>query len=245
MGSLAVIVGDRRALAGRDDAMEKAGIVNDGNEQLSSEELRLIEAQLGRMRGMLYHYYDQFYRFLYISIFILFALIVVALAGVERSIFLGPFFVVYVGFHSSYLFSYVTFARTYATAIERRLNRHYGKDLLIAHELEAAYIFPISKRRFVAFSPDNRGSFLSAETLQFTVGGAILYLVLCVWSVRLAWDIDVMWGVIYLIGLGLWSAGSLGYLMWYYFVSDYERRPREIVEARYGITYVGDDGNAI
>lgn len=216
--------------------------MDDHNEALSADALRLLEEQLGRMRGMLYNYYDQFYRFLHISIVVLIVLIVVALAGVERAILLGPFYVVYVGFHSSYLFSYVILARTYATAIERRLNRHIGSDLLIAHELEAAYIFPFSRRRFVAFSPVNRGSFLSAETVQFTAGGALLFAVLSVWSIRIAWDISALWGLVYLAGLLLWGAGNLGYLMWYYFVSDYERRPRAILEACYGISFTGDDG---
>ncbi|MDQ3547473.1 MAG: hypothetical protein M3439_01525 [Chloroflexota bacterium] len=216
--------------------------MDERREAMSPEALRLLEEQLGRMRSMLYNYYDQFYRFLYVSIVILFALMVVALAGVERAILLSPFYVIYVGFHSSYLFSYVIFARTYATAIERRLSRHVGADLLIAHELEAAYIFPISRRRFVAFSPGNRGSFLSAETVQFTATGALLFAVLSVWSIRVAWDSSFLWGLVYLVGLLVWGAGNLGYLMWYYFVSDYERRPRAILEARYGISFTGDDG---
>ena len=145
------------------------------------------------------------------------------------------------GFHSSYLFSYVIFARTFATAIERRMNRHLGADLMVAHELEAAYIFPFSRRRFVAFSPANPGSFLSAETVQFTVAGALLFVVVSIWSIRVVWDIGWGWGVVYLVGLGVWSLGNLGYLVWYYFVSDYERRPRQILEARYGITFTDVD----
>ena len=202
----------------------------------------LLAEQLGRMRGMLYKYYDQFYRFLNVHIIGLFALMAVALVASERAALVLPFYVIFIGFHSSYLFSYVIFARTYATAIERRLNREFGDDYLVAHQLEAAYIFPFSRPRFVAFSPSNPGSFLSAETVHFTTGGALLYIVFTTWAVRVAWDEGTGWGALYAATLGLWSAGSLAYLVWYHFMSDYERRPRVILEKHYGNEFTSDDG---
>lgn len=213
--------------------------------RIPEQAVPLLAEQLGRMRGMLYKYYDQFYRFLNVHIIGLFALMAVALVAAERAALLLPFYVIFIGFHSSYLFSYVIFARTYATAIERALNRDLGGDYLVAHQLEASYIFPFSVPRFVAFSPRNPGSFLSAETAHFTAGGALLYIVFAVWGVRVAWDAGAGWGILYVLGLGLWSGISLGYLVWYHFLSDYERRPREILEQRYGIEFRTDEGRPL
>jgi hypothetical protein len=210
---------------------------------MSAEGVRLLEEQLGRMRGMLYNYYDQFYRFLNMHLIALFVLMAIALWGAERVALLLPFYAIFIGFHSSYLFSYVIFARTYATAIEKHLNAQLGDRYLVAHELEAAYIFPFSTRRFVSFSPVNPGSFLSAETVQFTLGLGALTAVFGVWATRIAWDIDQTWGLLYLAGLLVWVIGTLSYLVWYHLISDYEDRPRRILEERYGVRFITDDGS--
>jgi hypothetical protein len=207
---------------------------------LTSEQLSVLEAQLERMRAMLYGYYDQFYRFLNIHLVSLFALTAVGLWGVERIVLLLPFYVVFIGFHASYLYSYVILARTYATAIERRINTHLGGPYLVAHELEAAYIFPVSRRRFVAFSPATPGSFLSAETVMFSSGGALLFGVFAVWATRHAIDADRLWGTLYVVTLIVWSVGTLGYLTWYHLRSNYEQRLRTILTARYDVSYSED-----
>jgi hypothetical protein len=212
---------------------------------ISPDALRILEQQLGRMRGLQYNYYDQFFRFLNLHLLGLFALTAVALAGFERAALLLPFWVIFIGFHSSYLFSYVTFARTYATAIEQRLNQHLGGEYLVAHQLEATYIFPISRPRMVAWSPVNPGSFLSAETVQFTVGLSALFIVFGVWGTRVAWDVGSVWGTIYVAGLAVWTAGCMGFIFWYHFISDYEARLRSVLEERYGARYTGHRGASL
>ncbi len=211
---------------------------------LTSEQLSVLEGQLERMRSMLYGYYDQFYRFLNIHLVSLFGLTAVGLWGVERISLLLPFYVVFIGFHAAYLYSYVIFARTYSTAIERRINAHLGGAFLVAHELEAAYIFPVSRRRFVAFSPVTPGSFLSAETVMFSSAGTLLFGVLAVWATRHAIDAGRLWGTVYAVMLIAWSAGTLGYLVWYHLRSDYEQRLRTILTARYDVSY-REDGHPL
>jgi hypothetical protein len=194
-----------------------------------------LEAQLNRMRGMLYGYYDQFYRFLNVQIVAILAVLAAALVFDRRLALVLPFHIVFVGFHSAFLFSYVSLARMFATAIERRLNRHFRSDYLIAHQLESAYIFPMTRRRFVAFSPANPGSFLSAETAQFTFAGGLLYVVSAVWAIRVALDQGTLWGMLYTLAMGLYSLGCLGYLIWYHYFGEYERRLRTILERRYDV----------
>lgn len=212
--------------------------------ELSPDGLRVLEQQLARMRGLQGSYYDHFFRFLNLHLLGLFALMAVALAGVERAALLLPFWVIFIGFHSSYLFSYVTLARTYAVALEQRINRHLGGDYLVAHRLEATYVFPISKPRMVAWSPVNQGSFLSAETTQFTVGLGVLFVVFGVWGIRIAWDIAARWGALYTAGLVLWALGCMGFVLWHHFSSDYEARLRAVLEQQYGTTYMGDRGES-
>lgn len=211
-----------------------------GGDTLPTDARLALEAQLVRMRGMLYGYYDQFYRFLNLSVVALLALIAIAIIWDDRVVLVLPFYVVFIGFHSAFLFSYVSLARLYAIAIERRLNRHFGDEYLIAHQIEAAYIFPMTNRRFVAFSPSNPTSFLSAETLQFTFAGALLYGVLAVWAVSTAWDIRTLWGVLYLAALLAYSGGCLAYLVWYHWVGHHERRVRMLLEDRYGVELVAE-----
>lgn len=206
--------------------------------RVTDEALPLLERQLERMRGMLYAYYDQFYRFVNLYLLALLALAVLSLIDpLRRAILLAPFLLIYIGMHSAYLYSYVIFARSYATAIEQALNRHFGERYLVAHELEAAYIFPLAARRFVAWSPRNPASFLSAETAQFTLGGGAFFVVLATWAVRVAWGIGAGWGVLYALALGLWGAANGAYLLWYYFRSNYEQRLRVILTARYGVDF--------
>jgi hypothetical protein len=209
------------------------------------EARRLLEEQLGRMRGLHYNYYDQFFRFLNIHLVTLILVVVAALAFDERAVLLVPFYAVFIGFHSSYLFSYVTLARTYATAIEQRLNHDLGGEYLIAHQLEATYVFPISRPRFVAWSPSNRTSFLSAETVMFTGGLGLIVVITGIWGLRISWDIGSGWAVVFTALLVLWSVGCMGFVWWYHFRSDYEARLRRVLEDRYGISYVNGDGSAL
>jgi hypothetical protein len=187
------------------------------------------------MRGMLYGYYDQFYRFLNVQIVALLAVLAAALIWDRRLALVLPFHIVFIGFHAAFLFSYVGMARLYATALERRLNRHYRGEYLIAHQLEASYIFPMTRRRFVAFSPANPGSFLSAETAQFTFAGGLFFCVTTVWAIRVALDRGTLWGMLYTLAMGAYSLGCLGYLVWYHYFGEHERRLRTILERRYDV----------
>jgi hypothetical protein len=205
----------------------------------------MLEDQLGRMRGLQFGYYDQFFRFLNIHLVTLILVVVAAIVFDDRAVMLVPFYAVFIGFHSAYLFSYVTLARTYATAIERRFNRDAGDHVLVAHELEATYVFAISHPRFVAWSPSNRTSFLSAETVMFTGGLGLIVIVTGTWALRVTWDIGALWGILFAVLLVAWTVGCMGFVWWYHFRSDYEMRLRRVLETRYGISYISDIGDPL
>ena len=85
---------------------------------LSPDALRVLEAQLVRMRGMLFRYYDLFFRFVSGGLVASGALFIGAFwQPTQAAALLLPFVILYVGFHAANLFSYVIFARTHAAAL--------------------------------------------------------------------------------------------------------------------------------
>ena len=88
---------------------------------LPPEGLRVLEAQLGRVRSMLYRYYELFFRFTGAGLVAVGALFIGAFwQPTQAAALILPFVILYVGFHASYLFSYVIFARTFAAARRSR-----------------------------------------------------------------------------------------------------------------------------
>ena len=140
---------------------------------LSPDALRILEAQLTRMRGMLYRYYDLFFRFVSGGLVASGTLFIGAFwQPTQAAALLLPFVIMYVGFHAANLFSYVIFARTHAAAIERRINREVGAEVLVAHRLEEIYFGAPGDPRLVAGSLRRPLTMLAAETWHFTIAGA-------------------------------------------------------------------------
>jgi len=94
------------------------------SQPLTPDGLRVLEAQLSRMRAMLYRYYELFYRFTSGGLVVSGALFIGSFwPPTQVASVLLPFVIIYIGFHAAHLFSYVIFARTHAEALERRINR--------------------------------------------------------------------------------------------------------------------------
>ncbi|MEO7295023.1 MAG: hypothetical protein ABIZ57_02680, partial [Candidatus Limnocylindria bacterium] len=145
---------------------------------LSPDALRVLEAQLIRMRGMLYRYYDLFFRFVSGGLVASGALFIGAFwQPTQAAALLLPFVILYVGFHAANLFSYVVFARTYAAALERRINRELGAEVLVAHRLEDVYFGAPGDPKLVAASLRRPLTMLAAETWHFTIAGAAFFVV--------------------------------------------------------------------
>jgi hypothetical protein len=184
---------------------------------LSPDGLRLLEGQLGRMRGMLSSYYALFFRFTTTGLIAVGVLFVASFWGpTQAAALLLPFVILYVGFHASYLFSYVIFARTFAAALERRINRHLGVDLLVAHRLEEAYFGAPGDPKLVAASLRRPLTFLSAETWHFTIAGAALFVVGALVGNVTAQRLGDPWAQLYLPVVVGWALLNGAYLAWYF-----------------------------
>ena len=154
-----------------------------GHEQ---EELRLLADQLRRMRGMLFGYSERFFERIRTYLVISLVLLVVSGAGIfPGAVIAVPFVVPFAFLETGYLFYYTVFARRHAEYLERAINRRLGRDVLVAHRLEAAYFYPPDGPKIAALSLANPLGMMSAMTLGYT-GGAVL-----LWSVGLIGTISV------------------------------------------------------
>jgi hypothetical protein len=206
---------------------------------LSADGLRVLEAQLGRMRAMIYRYYELFFRFTGGGLVAVGVLFVASFIPQTRAAALIlPFVILYIGFHASYLFSYVTFGRTYAAALERRINAELGADLLVAHRLEEAYFGAPGDPRLVAASLRRPLTMLAAETWHFTAAGTALFVVAALLGNLTAQQLGDPWSTWYLpVAVG-WAILNGAYLAWYFIVRRDQRTIESILEEAYGIPAV-------
>ena len=183
---------------------------------LPPDGLRLLESQLGRMRAMLYRYYELFYRFVSGGLVVVGALFIGAFwPPTQAGALLLPFVILYIGFHAASLFSYVVFARTFASAIERRINREIGADVLIAHRLEVTYFGAPGDPKVVAGSLRRPLTMLAAETWHFTIAGAALFGVATLLGSATVQRLGAPWSQVYVPVVIGWALLNGAYLLWY------------------------------
>lgn len=199
--------------------------------------LRVLQAQLDRMRGMHYGYYVQFFQATHL--FTVLTLLNIALSlcyPFRAAILLLPFFIVYAGFFCAYLLTYNLFARIYATALEKKINAALGSELLVAHKMEDAYIYRTPAPKFVAIDLGRPYTFIGASTVSFTFGGVVLYLFAAYRAYQLLPELTshfppfgVYWPL-----LAVWTLGHLAYLVWFYVGGKPEKTIAAIVNDAYG-----------
>jgi hypothetical protein len=88
-----------------------------------------------------------------------------------------PFLVPFAFLETGYLFYYTVFARRHAEYLERTINERLGRDVLVAHRLEAAYFYPPDKPKIAGLSLGNPLGMMSAATLGYTGGAFLLWVV--------------------------------------------------------------------
>ncbi len=212
-------------------------MASEHTEKLADTQLRVLQAQLERMRGMHYGYYVQFFQANHLfTVLTLLNLAVSLYHPLRAAIFVLPFFIVYAGFFCAYLLTYNLFARIYATALEKKINALLGGDFLVAHRMEDIYIYKTPGPKFVALDLTRPYTFISASTLSFTVGGVLTYFL----AAYRAWQLlpelishypplGLYWPL-----LGVWTLGHLVYLLWFYVGGKPERAIAAIVNDAYG-----------
>ena len=140
------------------------------------EELRQLEAQLERMRGMLFGYSSLFFATVRNWTFLCVGLLVLGWSGVlPAAVVPVPFLVPFAFLETGYLFWYTVFARRHAERLEQAINARLGSDVLVAHRLEAAYFYPPDAPKIAGLSFGNPLGFMSAMTVGYSVGAALVW----------------------------------------------------------------------
>jgi hypothetical protein len=146
-------------------------------EQAAAAELRVLEAQLERMRGMLFGYSSLFFATIRNWAFLSIGLLVLGWSGVlPAAVVPVPFIVPFAFLETGYLFWYTVFARRHAERLEQAINERLGHEVLAAHRLEAAYFYPPDAPKIAALSFGNPFGFMGAMTIGYTAGAALLWL---------------------------------------------------------------------
>ena len=141
------------------------------------EKISLYKEQLSRMRSMNRYYHDQF--LLDVRILFIFNTIFIFLSLINKNaLYLIPlislFGSVLLSFHAYFLI----FSRNYSEFIEKKINYEYDENILIAHELENDYFFPIQDRKIVVAVFNKGFTWFSFVTLFITFYGISSY----IWS---------------------------------------------------------------
>ncbi len=143
----------------------------------TTDDLRILEDQLARMRGMLFGYSERFFERIRTYLLIVLALLVIGGSGIFPSVVIAvPFLVPFAFLETGYLFFYTVFARRHAEYLERAINQRLGRDVLVAHRLEAAYFYPPDAPKVAGISMGNPLGMMSAMTFGYAAGAALLWL---------------------------------------------------------------------
>ena len=195
-------------------------------------ELRLLEQQLDRMRGMLGAYSGLFFR--QITVWGVVSIVILALSGLSAGApiaFLLTFIVPFAFLEAGYTFYYTVFARRHAEFIEKSINARFGRAVLPAHRLEAAYFYPPDAPKLSFLSFARLSGYGSVMTIGYSVAALLL------WGAGMeeglaqvaAGDLDpaLIWAAL------AWTLGVTAFLLWHFLAKRDEQRLLVELKASY------------
>jgi hypothetical protein len=195
-------------------------------------ELRLLEQQLERMRGMLGAYSGLFFR--QITVWGVVSLVILALSGLSAGApigFLLTFIVPFAFLEAGYTFYYTVFARRHAEFIEKSINARFSRAVLPAHRLEAAYFYPPDAPKLSFLSFARLSGYGSVMTIGYSVAAALL------WGAGMeegltqvaagSLDPALIWAA------AAWTLGVTAFLLWHFLAKRDEKRLLVELKASY------------
>ena len=195
-------------------------------------ELRLLEQQLERMRGMLGAYSGLFFR--QITVWGVVSIVILALSGLSSGApigFLLTFIVPFAFLEAGYTFYYTVFARRHAEFIEKSINARFSRAVLPAHRLEAAYFYPPDAPKLSFLSFARLSGYGSVMTIGYSVAALLL------WGAGMeeglaqvaAGSLDpvLLWVAV------AWTLGVTAFLLWHFLAKRDEKRLLVELKASY------------
>lgn len=192
------------------------------------------------MRAMHYKYSELFYNLITLAFVTLILMTAASFTDTLRAtVLLIPFFTIWVGLQSAYYLSYTIFARVYATGIEKTINAAHNRGLLVAHRIEAEYLFPLRGNQFAGVPLRIGQTLIGFLTLHFWLTGATVIGLSAyrAWQLLPALAQEFPPVRFYFVALGAWSLVHLVYLVWYFGTRSYEHRIMAIVSQAFGTNY--------
>jgi len=204
----------------------------------TTDDLRILEDQLARMRGMLFGYSERFFERIRTYLLIVLALLVIGGSGIFPSVVIAvPFLVPFAFLETGYLFFYTVFARRHAEYLERAINQRLGRDVLVAHRLEAAYFYPPDAPKIAGISMGNPLGMMSAMTFGYAAGAALLWLAGVLGTINLVGLNEINpapLGTLVLPVQLVWTLAIAGHLMFSFLTRRDEKPLIAELDATYG-----------
>jgi magnesium-transporting ATPase (P-type) len=119
------------------------------------------------------------------------------------------------------------FSRQYTQFIEQRINTEFDEDILIAHELENEYFFPINQKKIVVAVLNKGFTWFSFVTLFITFYGVSTF----AWSIYQIINNEMNINFVYFILLVTLVTLSVGF--WWFLSGTGEKRLERIFK-KYG-----------
>ena len=190
------------------------------------EKITIYKDQLSRMRSMNRYYHDQFLIDVRV-LFVLNTIFIFLSLGNSNALYLLPlislFGSVILSFHAYFLI----FSRQYTQFIEERINTEFDEDILIAHELENEYFFPINQKKIVVAVLNKGFTWFSFVTLFITFYGVSTF----AWSIYQIINYEMNINFVYFILLVTLVTLSVGF--WWFLSGTGEKRLERIFK-KYG-----------
>lgn len=189
----------------------------------------IASQQLRRMRGMTALYHRRFFADVWLTLLAWLGVFIAGDLGSGRVFVALPFIAVFGAVITAFDASYLIFARHYAAALERYLNDELGEKVLVAAELEDAYLFTLRARKVVTIG--SNFTWFGFITMFFTFLGAAGI------ALGVHLGLQVIDGQpatgLFLGVLGVVTAASLGTGLWWFVGGTGERRLTDILDATF------------
>jgi hypothetical protein len=197
------------------------------------DRIQIAAMQLGRMRGMTSLYHKRFFFDISFTTAVILALLVIGWWQVPEAFLLVPVVALMGAVATAFDSSYLIFARWYAASLERYLNQRLGENILVAAELEAAYLFDLGTPKIVTIPIDGQWTWFSFMTIFYTIIGGLAY----IFGLALGWEVllDAPAGlfVLYLAGLVGLTFAALATGIWWFVGGVGERRLEGVLGERF------------
>lgn len=200
--------------------------------------LSVAREQLARMRGMNAAYHARFFSDIRFSVVVGLVVLASGFAIDERLFLALPVVALMGACQTAFDASYLIFSRQFATRLEQWINASLGRDILVAHRLEDAYLFPLDRSKVVTLSlAPGAFSWFGFMTAFYTLTGIGLYvtgIVLSLDAVRVL--LPRQWGAAYVVSLVLVTAFALAVGVWWFPGGEGERRLRAVLDEAFPAT---------